>query len=58
MTHLVGRGASPSAALTRGYHIAWAVGAAMVVAGVLVLWVGMRRNDLAKIAVADTPLPT
>ncbi len=56
-THLLHNGVSQSSALTRGYHVAFAVGAAMLVAGLVVLWTLMRRKDLEQIDASEVPVP-
>jgi EmrB/QacA subfamily drug resistance transporter len=56
-THLLHGGVSQSSALTRGYHVAFTVGAAMLLAAIAVLWAFLRRQDLEQIDVAETPVP-
>jgi len=56
-THLLRGGVSQSSALTRGYHVAFAVGAAMLVAGLVVLWTLMGRKDLEQVDASEVPVP-
>jgi EmrB/QacA subfamily drug resistance transporter len=56
-THLTAGGADHAGALTRGFHVAFAVGAAMILAGIVVLWAAMRRRDLEHVDVEQVPAP-
>jgi MFS family permease len=52
---LEARGIATPEALTRGYHVAFAVGAAFLAAGLVVLLVGVRKRDVESIDV-DEPV--
>jgi EmrB/QacA subfamily drug resistance transporter len=56
-THLLHTGVSQGSALTRGYHVAFTVGAAMLLAAIGILWAVLRRRDLEQIDVAEAPAP-
>ncbi len=57
MTHLLHGGAAQNSALTRGYHVAFAVGAAMMIAGIIVLWGVTRSKDIEQISVGEPAVP-
>jgi predicted MFS family arabinose efflux permease len=50
---LEARGIAVPEALTRGYHVAFAVGAAFLAAGLVVLLVGVRKRDVESIDVVE-----
>jgi MFS family permease len=56
-THLSHTGVGAASALTRGYHVAFLVGAAMMLAGIVVLWGVLRRRDLEQIDTSEVPVP-
>ena len=52
-SHLSGQGVARPEALTRGFHVAFAVGAAFLAAGLVVLVIGIRKRHVESIDVAD-----
>jgi sugar phosphate permease len=52
-SHLSAQGVARPEALTRGFHVAFAVGAAFLAAGLVVLVVGIRKRHVESIDVAD-----
>lgn len=55
-SHLAADGVGGAEALTRGFHIAFAVGAAFLAAGLVVLLLGIRKRHVASIDVGDRAL--
>jgi EmrB/QacA subfamily drug resistance transporter len=55
-SHLTGQGVSRPEALTRGFHVAFAVGAMFLAAGLVVLLVGIRKRHVESIDVQDDKL--
>ena len=55
-SNLAADGVGRAEALTRGFHVAFAVGAAFLAAGLVVLLVGIRKRHVESIDVEDTPL--
>jgi MFS family permease len=60
-SHLLNHGVSTVAlrasALTKGFHIAFGVGAGLLAAGILVMALTVRRSDVARIHTEDIPEP-
>ena len=56
-THLVASGTSGPEALTRGFDVAFAVGAALIAAGIVVVALVVRTRDVALINTGEAPLP-
>jgi hypothetical protein len=54
---LIADGVARPEALTRGYHVAFAVGAAFLAAGLVVLLVGIRKRHVESIDVEGTDDP-
>ena len=57
-SHLSAQGIARAEALTRGFHIAFGIGAAFLAAGLVVLLVGIRKRhveaiDVEQVAVAE-----
>src|SRR5438876_9428014 len=46
-SHLLSRGVSSSAALTRGYHVAFLIGAGCLATGVVLAWTLLRSKPRA-----------
>ncbi len=55
-SHLAAAGVGGAEALTRGFHVAFAVGAAFLAAGLVVLLVGIRKRHVESIDVEDRGL--
>lgn len=55
-SHLAAAGVGGAEALTRGFHVAFAVGAAFLAAGLVVLLVGIRKRHVESIDVEDRAL--
>jgi EmrB/QacA subfamily drug resistance transporter len=53
---LTAHGVARPEALTRGYHVAFAVGAAFLASGLIVLLAGIRKRDVASIDVEEEAL--
>ena len=56
-SHLLGIGVGHASATTRGYHIAFAGAAALLVASIVVLALFVRREDVQQINAAEVPVP-
>ena len=60
-SHLLNHGVSTVAvrasALTKGFHVAFGVGAGLLAAGILVMALTVRRSDVARIHTEDVPEP-
>jgi sugar phosphate permease len=53
---LTADGVDHAAALTRGFHVAFAVGAAFLASGLVVLLIGIRKRHVESIDLADDVL--
>jgi EmrB/QacA subfamily drug resistance transporter len=56
-SHLLGTGVSQSSAMTSGYRVAFGVGAALLVAGIVVIALFIRREDVTQINAQEIPVP-
>ena len=56
-SHLVASGTGGAEALTRGFDVAFAVGAALMAAGIVVVALFVRRQDVALINTGEAALP-
>ena len=56
-SHLLGTGVAQSSAMTSGYRVAFGVGAALLVAAVVVVALFIRREDVTQINAQEVPVP-
>jgi hypothetical protein len=56
-SHLVASGTGAPEALTRGFDVAFAVGAALIAAGIVVVALFVRSRDVVLINTGEEPLP-
>jgi EmrB/QacA subfamily drug resistance transporter len=56
-SHLIGSGVAQPTAVTNGFHVAFAVGAGLLLAGIAVIAIFIRSEDVTQIDAAEVAVP-
>jgi EmrB/QacA subfamily drug resistance transporter len=56
-SHLIGSGVAQPTAVTNGFHVAFAVGGGLLLAGIAVIAIFIRREDVTQIDAAEVAVP-